>query len=919
MYIIFIFCIMCMLPSLYSNEENNILSRQEKVYLHTDKPFYIIGDTIWLKGYLVDATSHKERDAKSCFLYVELIDRKNKVILRKKIKKEEGCFSNFLPIDGEIPEGDYALRAYTNLMRNESEEFFFTRPIKVYENITTSLYTNLRFETDKRNRMYAIVTLLTKNGDPHQGKRVDYMVRTKPLKNRYHKQRTNKAGEVRIKIPLKEELSQYIDLTMIDGDVKINRKLHLPDAYDYDVGFYPEGGHLIAGAKQIIAFKAESTTGISPRVTGYVLSQNTDTLARLQSEYEGIGSFCLTVAAEDTLQAVLTDEHGWTKTFRLPPATTSRVALAVEQDDSLLHYRLLVPQGTTPQQDDLSLMIHVRGRIVYTTRFFGAQLSGSIRKDSLPEGVVHLTVFKDSDEALTERLVFVRRQEPTLQVAFSGTPTNVRSLVKTGIRLVSDEGVPMRGKFSMSVTDDFAVGIDKENENIRSYLLIKSDLRGRVRDPGYYLDNRSPEKERHLDQLMLTQGWRRFSPTSTLRKTAPEENTPETKTQKKKVWEAETKQIIAGYVKGWFNRPTRKRQEVSIMAPKYNNMQIVSTDENGYFEFSHDYPDYTGFSVNLLNERKWMYNIELVEETFPEVIMDWESASQKKARTSYLTEVRKGLIVQNGEKVYQLPEVLVQGVSPYSEYAYYSIGTERLEQKKGKNALELLNQIPEVCIVGLHAHDPKGTKNILTESLEEDEWRIGLHLRRPTIGRNHMLSGGYPCRRAAVYVDGHKVLEEKSLEKLKAEDIKYIDILDRPIVRSKVIQQNDWLFSDDYPWMQRRSRSNRMGGGQSIWITSYRNNRGRFVESDGKNAKIVPLSYAKNAQFYAPKYPTEESRRIVNSDQRSTIHWEPDIRLNEKGEAGLSFYTADRPSTYTVVIEGITEEGRVCRFVKKIK
>ena len=47
--------------------------------------------------------------------------------------------------------------------------------------------------------------------------------------------------------------------------------------------------------------------------------------------------------------------------------------------------------------------------------------------------------------------------------------------------------------------------------------------------------------------------------------------------------------------------------------------------------------------------------------------------------------------------------------------------------------------------------------------------------------------------------------------------------------------------------------------------------------------------------------------------------WEPNIRLNEKGEIGLSFYTADCPSTYTIVIEGITDDGKVCRYVKQIK
>ena len=75
------------LPSLFFKDGGEILAfpTQEKAYLHTDKSFYLIGDTIWMKGYLVDAQTHKESDAQSRFLYIELINRKNKVIQRKKI------------------------------------------------------------------------------------------------------------------------------------------------------------------------------------------------------------------------------------------------------------------------------------------------------------------------------------------------------------------------------------------------------------------------------------------------------------------------------------------------------------------------------------------------------------------------------------------------------------------------------------------------------------------------------------------------------------------------------------------------------------------------------------------------------------------------------------------------------------------
>lgn len=82
-------------PFLYGVNVGMDSLKQEKVYVHMDKPFYLVGDTIWMKGYLVDMRTHREQDARSRFLYVELISDKDKVLLRKKIMEENGIFRNF--------------------------------------------------------------------------------------------------------------------------------------------------------------------------------------------------------------------------------------------------------------------------------------------------------------------------------------------------------------------------------------------------------------------------------------------------------------------------------------------------------------------------------------------------------------------------------------------------------------------------------------------------------------------------------------------------------------------------------------------------------------------------------------------------------------------------------------------------------
>ena len=76
-------------------------------------------------------------------------------------------------------------------------------------------------------------------------------------------------------------------------------------------------------------------------------------------------------------------------------------------------------------------------------------------------------------------------------------------------------------------------------------------------------------------------------------------------------------------------------------------------------------------------------------------------------------------------------------------------------------------------------------------------------------------------------------------------------------------------------------------------------------------AEVLVAGYSKPAEFYAPRYDTPTKNQP--KDLRTTIAWEPDLRSTAEGRAALSFWTADRRNNYNVVIEGITDEGELCR------
>ena len=644
------------LPSLFFKDGGEILAfpTQEKVYLHTDKPFYLIGDTIWLKGYLVDAQTHKERDAQSRFLYIELINRKNKVIQRKKIKEENGHFSNFIPLEKDIEEADYQIRVYTNFMRNQGEEFFFTKQIPVYANTSSLLTANIEYDSDETDGKYAVITLLRKEGTPYAGSRVEYMIRTKEYKNRFRRVRTNADGQIRFKLPdRKKGVEPYVYLSLYEKEYVHRKRIFLPQDYEYTVGFYPEGGHLLVGVQQQVAFKAETSTGEIINVEGYVLNQRKDTLATLSSEYAGIGSFTIQTQATDTLCAFVKDKFGHEQSFTLPKASNTHVALAIHQDTTFVHYRILTPSDRV-LNEDFGLMVHTRGKILMNRVISCEKLSDSIPLDLFPEGITHFTLFNLDTTVVSERLVFVRKPSTVFQLAVSGSPANSRQLIKMGLRVLNERQMSVQGNFSLSITDDFAVNIDSTANHLVSELLLNSDLRGNVFSPGYYFSFHTPSIKKHLDQLMLTHGWRRYDVNTNLR-------------EAKYKYEVEKTQQICGYVESHFDKKRLSHFALLVSTSQKAFKQIVISNEKGEFCFTHNFQQVknrlTEFLINGAGKKpKWRYGIYMNETEYPGTgHLHWQKDEIPLKSRAFIKSVREDYTLVNGEKIYRLPEVEVTG------------------------------------------------------------------------------------------------------------------------------------------------------------------------------------------------------------------------------------------------------------------
>lgn len=116
----------------------------EKVYLHTDKPYYYPGETMWFKSYI--NSNQPIRDSTSKVLYVELINASKQVIQHKQLKIEDGSAAAYIHLSDTLPQGNYQVRSYTNWSRNFGEPCYFIKPIPVLS-IVEKLETQTRPKT----------------------------------------------------------------------------------------------------------------------------------------------------------------------------------------------------------------------------------------------------------------------------------------------------------------------------------------------------------------------------------------------------------------------------------------------------------------------------------------------------------------------------------------------------------------------------------------------------------------------------------------------------------------------------------------------------------------------------------------------------------------------------------------------------
>src|SRR5450432_3371754 len=276
------------------------------------------------------------------------------------------------------------------------------------------------------------------------------------------------------------------------------------------LSFFPEGGDLVAGIENNIAFKADDAFGQPHKISGILYEQSGKAVLNFNSIHNGMGKFLLVPEKQDVFYSIWKDEKGAEHRTDLPAVHTSGIALRVLTMNQKLVFSVARPMESLANQQ-VMIIAHMNQQMVYRAVVNLKDISmsgGNIPTQDLPTGVLQVTVFDMNMMPLAERVCFVNNHE----YGFNGTLTvSAKSLQKRGRNVVDIELMDTsKSNLAIAITDAEVDGNRPGDDNIISGLLLTGDLHGHIKDPYYYFMNNSDSLIQQLDLVMLTHGWRRF-------------------------------------------------------------------------------------------------------------------------------------------------------------------------------------------------------------------------------------------------------------------------------------------------------------------------------------------------------------------------------------------------------------------------
>lgn len=632
---------------------------------------------------------------------------------------------------------------------------------------------------------------------------------------------------------------------------------------NYTADFFPEGGYLVNGLKSVVGFKLSDNKNKGLEGEGVIVDQSNDTIVSFKSLQFGMGQFLLTPETGKIYTALVTLKNGVAIRKNLPePLNAGYVMHVAERGNNQL--QISVQAKELPQNKFAEVYLIVQNNhqvnIAKSQVIENNQATFLIDKRDLKDGVAQLTLFDVNKLPVAERLYFKRPESKMRITAFADKNIYpLRSKVFIEVSTQNKSGIPLNGNLSAAVykLDDLNKG---DEQNIYSYLWLTSDLRGTIENPDYYFNNENEETDSALDNLMLTQGWRKFDRETTSGNIKAFAFVPEFMGH-----------IITGkIVNNLTNEPVAGIPVYLSVPGRHVQLRICISDSNGLLHF--EMKDFSGNGQIVLQTNSVadsIYRIEIANpfsSKFSGRIIPEFGASQNIRKDIKLNHV--SMQVQNGYHESKLQQILNTQTDTLPFY-FYPYKAYRLGDYTRFTTMEevLREYVMEISV------RRNGSKFRLM-TFNEPGFKL----------RDIQSSEGMFTKNPLVILDGVPVFD---INKIIAYDPLKVDKLE-------VVAAKYYLSSISFDG-----------------ILNYTTSKGK-LEGFTFNPNDLILDYdglQQKRKFYAPQYNTENELNSRLPDFRHLLFWSPEIKTNAEGKGAISFFTNDVPGKYLVVVQGLAGNG----------
>jgi len=856
----------------------------EKVYLHFDKPYYAVGDTIWFKAYLT--INRHLPSLLSKVIYVDMISPHDSLVQSLKLQVKNGvAWGNMPLLQTSYKKGNYRVVAYTNYMNNNGIAYFFNKNITIGDAINNAVSTQISLKSTVVNKVPKITAGIyykDDEGNPYADKKISWTIQKEDEEIGKGKAVTDKNGYVDINfIDLKKVgLDSATMVTVIDyGSRKqsANSFSLKPVARPDDIQFFPEGGQLILGLRTKIAFKAVKPDGLGIDVSGSITDNNNNPVAEFSSSHLGMGIFAFTPQDGKTYTAKVTFADGTTATPDLPKIVTGGVDLGLDNSNS--DVLTLKIQSDSSFRDAYAgkpffILAKSSGVICFAAKtILKDQIySAPIPKSKFPTGIVQVTLFTFEGEPITERVAFIQHNDQ-LNLSISGDHPSykTRQMVKLTVKAKNNDQ-PDEGNFSVSVVDESKVPFDENAEStILTNLLLTSDIKGYIEKPNYYFNHPDAKTAADLDVLLLTQGYRRFSYDEILSDKYPPIR-----------FGAEQGIDITGTLRGSNGIPVNKGN-VHISIPDKNYYANTVTDADGRFRFANlvfrdsakvilsarDNPHASDLAIIVDGEQPQNIPFNVSE---PDEITNIDTALSSYLKNSKIrytnTHVLKEVVIK---------DTRIIKTSSHRDYGnLVSLGDQpdhliRPDQLNGCNSLI-------DCIKVLAMGMTYDNENFYVLSHYNAGKRIPVQI----------FVRGMPVE--PTFLAGIDVRMIESIEIFLKDDLGLV---------------NSTYGSDGAIVVNmRKLETTKISFQQLKELMPLKN-----------EVTYYPKGYEPVRTFYLPRYSGPRESQPGQVDTRSTIYWNPNVTTDKTGSATFEYFNADGRGNYRVTVEGLDKDGNLGRQV----